>query len=60
MSVELATEFVAMSLDLITEDEWRSMFDREVRAEAEAVRVARAEKRRHRRDAWRKWLGLRG
>lgn len=60
VSVELATEFVAMNLDLITEDDWRSMFDREVRAEAEADLLARAEKRRQRRDAWRKWLVPRG
>jgi hypothetical protein len=59
VSVEVATEFVAMSLDLISEDVWLALFDEEVQARRTAEGQARRKKRRERRDAWLTRLGLR-
>ena len=60
VSVEVATEFVAMSLDLSSEDEWLELFDREVEARRAQEREARRERRRDLWDVWRRRLRLRG
>ena len=60
VSVGVATEFVAMSLGLISEDAWLALFDEEVEARRAANGQARRQRRRERRDGWLTRLGLRG
>lgn len=53
VSPGLATEFVAMSLDLLGEEEWRAMLGREQAAVRQAAAELRTEFRRARRARWR-------